>query len=101
MFDSIFAGANSWLSILGSTALMLGSYLTKKYIVPFLRVGKRKQYAQYIALIADEVTDDLRAKYPQSNWLKHLDEAIDALITITGVTQEIASRAVNAATFRK
>ncbi|RKX21920.1 MAG: hypothetical protein DRP35_03195 [Candidatus Zixiibacteriota bacterium] len=101
MFDTIFTGASSWFSLIGSAALLLGSFLTKKYIIPFLSVGKRKQFAQYIALIADEVTDDLRKKYPQNSWLKHLDEAIDVLVDITGVAHDIASRAVNAAVNRK
>lgn len=101
MFDSIFAGAGSWFSLIGSAAMLFGSFLTKKYVIPFFKVGKRKQYAQYIALIADEVTDDLRIKHPQNSWLKHLDEAIDALIAITGVAPDIAARAVNAAANRK
>ncbi|HKK21959.1 MAG TPA: hypothetical protein VJ983_10840 [candidate division Zixibacteria bacterium] len=91
----------SWLGLLGSVGLLLVGHVAKKYIIPFLSVGNRKQYATYIATIADEVTDDLRSKYPDKEWLQHLDEAIDALISICGISEDIARRAINASVARK
>ena len=86
---------NAWLSILGSVGLMLLGHLANRYVIPFLKVGKRKQYAQFIAVIADEVTDDLKNRYPENEWLKHIDEAVDAIISICGVSSDIARRAVS------
>ena len=99
--ESILAESNSWGGLLGSLGLMLATYLAQRYVIPFLKVGKRERYAQFIATIADEVTDALRSKYPDKEWLKHLDEAIDSLIAICGVSREIAERAVSAAASRK
>ena len=61
------------------------------------------RYAQFIAYIADDVTDELAAKYPEKEWLRYLDEAIDKVIEICGLqdSSEVAKRAVNAAIARK
>jgi hypothetical protein len=99
--DPVIGGAGSWLTVLGSVGLLLAGHLARKYVIPFLQIGKRQRYAQFIAEIADDVTDDLRNRYPQKSWLQHLDEAIDALVTICGVSSEIARRAINAAVSRK
>lgn len=92
---------SSWLGLLGSVGLMLAGHLANKYVIPFLQVGKRKHYAEYIAVLADDITDDLKGKYPEREWLKHLDEAIDTLIAVCGISTEIASRAISAAASRK
>ena len=99
--EAVLSQAGSWAGLLGSVALVLATYVANKYVIPFLKVGKRQHYAQFIATIADEVTDDLRNKYPNKLWLKHLDEAIDRLITICDVSPEIARRAISAAAARK
>ena len=99
--DSIVTEPNSWLGVLSSVALLIATYVVKKYVIPFLQVGKREKYARFIATIADEVTDDLRGRYPNEEWVKHLDEGIDRLIEICGVSQEIARRSVGAAAARK
>ncbi len=75
--EPILTHPDSWLSLLGTVALLIGTYIANRYVVPFLKIGKRQKYAQLIATIADEVTDDLRNKYPEEEWLKHLDEAVD------------------------
>lgn len=93
--------ADSWLSVLGSVGLILAGHVVNKYLLPFLNIGHRRKYAEYIAGIADEVTDDLRERYPDKTWLSHLDEAVDALIRICGVSEEVARRAVNAALARR
>ena len=99
--ETIARYADSWLGVLGSVGLLLVSYVAKKYIIPYLSVGHRQKYAEFIAAIADEVTDELRSKYPEKEWLAHLDEAIDKLMEICGVTQDVAARAVKASVARK
>lgn len=99
--ETIFGNSSSIFSLLGSIGLMVAGHLANKYIIPFLKIGKRNQYAQFIAVIANEVTDDLRQKYPEKDWLKHLDEAVDSLIAICNVSPVIARRAINAAVGRK
>ncbi len=93
--------ADTWLGLLGSLALVAATYLANRYVIPFLKVGKRQKLAEFIAAIADDVTDELRQKYPNNEWLKHLDEAIDSLIAICGVSSDIAERAVKASAARK
>ncbi len=99
--DSIFGNPGSFLSVLGSMALLAAGWLANKYVIPFLQVGKRQRYAQFVAIIADEITDDLKNKYPDKEWLDYLDEAIDQLIAICGVSPEVARRAIKAAAARK
>lgn len=93
--------ADSWLGVLGSVGLMLISWVAKKYVIPFLQVGKRKKFAEYITVIADEVISELRLKYPDQSWLQHLDEAIAKLAEICGVSSDIAARAVKASAARQ
>lgn len=93
--------ADSWLGILGSVGLMLASYLAKRYVIPFLQIGKRQRYAEFIATIADDLIDDLRLKYPDRTWIAHLDELVDTLVSICGITPEIAKRALAASAARK
>jgi hypothetical protein len=96
--------ANNIISLaggLGTIFMALIVWFAKHYLVPYLKVEKRRRYAEYIAVIADEVTDDLVRKYPDNNWLKKLDEAVDKIIDICGVDSEIAQRAVSAALSRK
>lgn len=99
--ESFLLQTGSWLGLLGSIGLLLVGHMAKKYVIPFLKIGKRQQYAQFIAIIADEITDDLKNKYPDKVWLKHLDEAVDSLIAICSVSPEIARRAINASVARK
>lgn len=99
--DSFFSGGTSWLGLLGSAGMLLFGHVANKYIIPFLKIGKRKHYAQYISTIADEITDDLRTKHPQKEWLKHLDSAVDMLISICEISPQIARRAISASVNRK
>ena len=77
------------------------AYLTKRYLVPILKIEKHRRYARWIAAIADELTDDLRTRYPENEWIKKLDEAIDRIIEICDVDYAVASRAIKAAASRK
>lgn len=99
--ENFLTEPTSWLGMLGSAGMIFLGHLTNKYILPFLKVGKRQTYATYIASIADEVTDDLRNRYPESEWLKHLDEGVDMVISICEISPQVARRAVNAAANRK
>lgn len=90
----------SWLGVLGSLAVLLAGHIATKYVIPFLSVGKRQRYAELIAMLADEITDELQSKYAK-DWTNYLDQAVDKLIMILGIEPEIARRAINAAAARK
>ena len=98
--ESLLTEPTSWVSLVGTMAMLLVGNVTRKYVIPFLRVGKRQKYAQYITSIADEVTDDLKSTYPDKEWLKHLDKAVDQLVNVCQITPEIARRAINASVER-
>ena len=95
---------NNILSLAGGVGTVLMAiviWMTKKYLVPYLNLESRRRYARFITAIADDVTDDLVRKYPDNRWMKYLDEAVDKVIDICGIDQEIAERAVSAAIARK
>ena len=98
MFDFVSSG---FLPGLGSLALLLLGWLTQKYVVPFLSTEQRKRMAEHILLIADEVTSSLMLKYPNSGWAAWVDQAVEEIMRITGVSREVALRAVKAALVRK
>ena len=101
MLETIFTSVAGWFGMVGTVILTLVGYIGKKYLIPYLVVAKRRQYAVWIAAIADEVTDDLRNRYPNNEWIVHLDAAVDRLIDVCDIEQKIARRAVNAAFGRK
>ncbi len=86
---------------IGSAVIAIAGWVGARYFAPFLQIGKRKQYAQWIAVIADEITDELVQKYPNKKWLERLDEAVDKLIEVCGIGKDISGRAVRAAIGRK
>ncbi|OGC77514.1 MAG: hypothetical protein A2145_00325 [candidate division Zixibacteria bacterium RBG_16_40_9] len=86
---------------LGSLGLLLLGWVVQKYLVPYLSTEKRKNLAEHILLIADEVTDYFILKYPKSNWSEWIDQAVEQIIQITGVDREVAVRAAKAAIARK
>jgi hypothetical protein len=81
------------------TALIV--WLAKAYLVPFLATGRAKNYAEWIAKIADEVTDDLVKKYPGSRIASFANDAVDEVMKICDIQKTTAQRAVNAALQRK
>ena len=106
MVITIFSAFGSWLThntiqVLGAILLLLLGWVVKKYVIPFLNTELKKRMAEYILLIADEVTDQLVAKYPKNELFKWLDQAVDKIMEITGVSKEIATRAAQAALARK
>lgn len=80
-------GVLKWLiaAIGGSAVLfMILKLLWDKIGIPailkFIAIGTRSRKAKLLTHLADEFTDDLIAKYPNSKWIQFLDEAIDKLI---------------------
>jgi hypothetical protein len=98
MFDFI---SNNLLPSLGSLGILVLGWLTQKYIVPFLSTENRKRLAEHILVIADEVTGSLLLKYPNSGWAGWIDQAVEEIMRITGVSREVALRAAKAALVRK
>lgn len=90
-----------WLSLLGTLAVTALGYVTQRYVVPFLKVGRRQRYAEYVAAIADDAIDELRSKYPDKQWLVHLDEAVETVVRVTGLSQDVSRRSVRAAAARR
>ena len=96
-----FLGSGSWLGLAGTIGLSLVGYLANKFVIPFLKVGNRQKTAQYITIIADELIDELRHKYPDRKWLEYLDDALEKLVEICNIPHEVARRAIQAAASRK
>jgi len=98
-----FIGGNIINLVGGISAMIMiaASWIAKKYLIPYLKVESRRKYAAYIAAIADEVTDELRAKYPDKPLIGYIDEAVDKIIKICGIDLEIARRAISASISRK
>jgi hypothetical protein len=106
MVLSIFTALGDWVTTntfhaLGAILLLVLGWAVKKYLIPFLDTELKKKMAEYVLLIADEVTDQLVAKYPRNELLKWLDQAVDRIVEITGVSKEVATRAAQAALARK
>jgi len=106
MVISIFSAFGNWVTnntfeALGAILFLLLGWAVKKYLVPYLDTELKKKMAEYIFLIADEVTDQLVAKYPKNELLRWLDQAVDKIMEITGVSEEVATRAAQAALARK
>jgi hypothetical protein len=102
MLLSIFSTFGGWiLSGIGTLITLIVAWLAKEYLLPYLSTERKRKMATYILLIADEVTDYFRLKYPELKWTEWLDQAIDKIIEITGTTKEVASRAAQAAIARK
>jgi len=99
--EFLFSKAGSLAGLLGSVAMMFAGYLANQFVIPFLRVGRRQKYASLIATLADEITDELCAAHPKKDWLNYVDTAVDTLIRICEIPDEVARRAVRAALARK
>ena len=106
MLLNVFSAFGDWVTsntfhALGAILLLLLGWAIKKYLIPFLDTELKKKMAEYVLLIADEVTDQLVAKYPQNELLRWLDQAVDKIMEMTGVSEEVAIRAAQAALARK
>lgn len=105
IFSSItgFVGDNL-LSLAGGVWAVIGmvvAYVARRHLLPLLRVERKRRYARWIAAIADDLTDDLRMRYPDRRWVEELDKAVDKIIEICGIDTEVAQRAIRAAAARQ
>lgn len=66
----------------------------------FHRAACLYQRAAYIQMIADDVIDYFRLKYPSAHWSVWLDRAVDRIIEITEVKRDTADRVAKAAVRR-
>ena len=103
---TIFAWLGSFLSekslaALGAILMIYLGVIIKKEVLPLLQIKRNREVAEYILVIADDVTDYFRLKFPHAHWSVWLDQAVDKIIEITGIDKEIASRAVKAVIMRK
>ncbi|MEE9553977.1 MAG: hypothetical protein V3W18_06730 [candidate division Zixibacteria bacterium] len=89
------------IAALGTILLIYLGYVVKKELIPFLKVRRNKEMAQHVLLIADDVTDYFRLKFPQAHWSVWLDRAVDRIIDITGIGKDGARRAAQASMARK
>ena len=106
MFFGIFSTLESWVTAntfhaLGGILLLFLGWAIKRYLIPFVDTELKRKMAEYVLLIADEVTDQLVAKYPQNELFKWLDQAVDKIMEITGASREVATRAAQASLARK
>jgi hypothetical protein len=104
------AGVFSWiggllteksLAALGAIVMIYIGVLVKKHLVPLLTIQRNREVAEYILVIADDVTDYFRLKFPSAHWSVWLDRAVDRIIEITGVGRDTADRVARAAVARK
>ena len=109
-FAVSFSGLSSWLgglltektmAALGALFMIWLGIFIKKEIVPLLQIKQNREVAEYILVIADDITDYFRLKFPNAHWSVWLDKAVDRIIEITGVGKDVADRAVKAAIARK
>jgi len=95
--EFLFGNDGSLFGLVGSVAVMFAGFIANKYIIPFLKIGKRERYAALITTLADEITDELCEKYPDKQWLSYLDQAVNKLKELCDIPDEIARRAIKAA----
>lgn len=110
LLNPIQADIFSWLGNLlsekslaaaGAILMIYIGILAKKYLIPLLTVQRNREVAEYVLIIADDVTDYFVMKYPTAHWSVWLDRAIDRIIEITGVGRDTAERVAKAAMARK
>jgi hypothetical protein len=89
------------LAALGAVLLIYIGIIAKKYLVPLLAARENRETAEHILIIADDVTDYFRLKFPSAHWSVWLDRAVDRIIEVTGVGRDTADRAARAAVARK
>jgi hypothetical protein len=102
IFDSIGGFlSDKGLEALGALLMLYLAVFVKKEILPLLQVRRNREVAEHILIIADDVTDYFRLKFPSAHWSVWLDRAVDRIIEITGVGRDVADRAAKAAVARK
>ena len=115
MFEAnIFGGVWGWISdhttatAIGLlTPVIIGFVVKegKKLLTKFIKTKEEKELFTWIAGLADDFTDQLVAKYPKNELLKHVDEIVDdfqgVIQNIQPVSTKVAKRALEAAVGRK
>ncbi|UCE65315.1 MAG: hypothetical protein JSU85_10615 [Candidatus Zixiibacteriota bacterium] len=89
------------LAAIGAVLMFYLGYIIKKEILPILKIKRNREMAAHILVIADDVTDYFRLKFPNAHWSVWLDKAVDRIIDITGVGRDVAGRAARASVARK
>lgn len=89
------------IAALGTILMLYLGFIVKKELVPLLKVKRNMEIARHVLVIADDVTDFFRLKFPTSHWSVWLDRAVDRIIEITGVNRDTAKRAAQASMARK
>jgi len=89
------------IAALGTVLLIYVGYIVKRYLVPLLKARHNMEVAQHVLIIADDVTDYFRLKFPSAHWSVWLDRAVDRIMEITGINREAADRAAQASVARK
>lgn len=105
-YPAFLGGALSWIqspvdATISALLLFFVGWAVKKWLIPFLSTEARKKVAEYVLVIADEVTDWLVAKYPEQDFYDYLDKAVDKIMEVCGVSRPVAERAAAAALGRK
>lgn len=81
--------------------LIVLGFVVVKFLVPLLKSQLSKSIASHLLIIADDVTDYYVDKYPNSKPAEWIDQAVDKIIEVMGVSRETAKRAAIAALQRK
>ena len=89
------------LAALGAILMLYLTALIKKELVPLLQARRNREMAQHVLIIADDVTDYFRLKFPSAHWSVWLDKAVDRIIEVTGLGLDAARRIVQASVARK
>lgn len=89
------------IAAMGTVLLIYIGYIVKRYLVPLLKARHNMEIAQHVLIIADDVTDYFRLKFPSAHWSVWLDRAVDRIMEITGINREAADRAAQASVARK
>jgi len=94
---AVQSAENSIISI----AFLLMVWVVKKYLVPLIGTEIKQKTAELILRIADDITDELVANYPDKKVYQYLDIAVDKLMEACGVSKEVATRVIKASFGRK
>ena len=89
------------LAAVGTILMIYLGYIVKKELVPLLKIKRNMDVARHVLIIADDVTDYFRLKFPSAHWSIWLDRAVDRIMQITGVNRDTAQRAAQASMTRK
>jgi hypothetical protein len=89
------------IAAIGAILMFYLGVIIKREIVPLLKVKRNREIAAHILVIADDVTDYFRLKFPNAHWSIWLDKAVDKIIDITGSNRQVANRVARASVARK